>query len=105
MLLQSHAGQIELLPAPCKAWNSGKVRGMKARGNITVNFDWKNGRVTKYSLYSPTPQKVKLVVNGREKEVTTKPFPSAKEEAAMTNTTTKAKKAIANKSAQKKKQK
>ena len=105
MLLQSHAGQIELLPAPCKAWPAGKVRGMKARGNITVSFDWKNGRVTKYSLYSPTPQKVKLVINGREKEVTTKPFPSAKKKAATTKTTTKAKKATATKSAQKKKQK
>lgn len=78
MLLQSHAGQIELLPAPCKAWQNGQVRGMKARGNITVNFDWKNGRVTRYSLLSPTPQKVKVVINGKTKEITTQAFPTKK---------------------------
>ena len=84
MLLQSHAGQIELLPAPCKAWQNGQVRGMKARGNITVNFDWKNGRVTKYELLSPAPQKVKVVINGKAKEITTKPFPAKKKTAAKT---------------------
>lgn len=78
MLLQSHAGQIELLPAPCKAWPDGKVRGMKARGNITVNFDWKNGRVGRYELLSPTPQEVTVVVNGQKKTVKTKPLPSKK---------------------------
>ena len=82
MLLQSHAGQIELLPAPCKAWQNGQVRGMKARGNITVNFDWKNGRVTKYELLSPAPQKVKVVINGKTKEITTKPFPAKKKTTA-----------------------
>jgi len=79
MLLQSHAGAIELLPAPCKAWKNGKVRGMKARGNVTVNFDWKDGRVTKYELFSPTEQTVSVVVNGgKPKTVKTKPLPQKK---------------------------
>ena len=82
MLLQSHAGQIELLPAPCKAWPSGSVHGMKARGNITVDFEWKNGRVTKYILSSPTPQKVTVVVNGKTKEITTTPLPQKKKSGA-----------------------
>lgn len=78
MLLQSHAGQIELLPAPCKAWPDGSVRGMKARGNITVNFDWKNGKVTKHELFSPTEQTVTVVINGKKKTEKTKPFPEKK---------------------------
>lgn len=78
MLLQSHAGRIDLLPAPCKAWKNGKVRGMKARGNITVNFEWKNGRVTKYELLSPKAQTVTVFVNGNAKTEKTKPLPSKK---------------------------
>ncbi len=78
MLLQSHAGQIELLPAPCKAWPDGSVRGMKARGNITVNFDWKNGKVIKHELFSPTEQTVTVVINGKKKTEKTKPFPEKK---------------------------
>jgi alpha-L-fucosidase 2 len=65
MLLQSHAGYVELLPAIPDAWKaSGQVKGLKARGNITVNFSWKNGRVTSYQLLSPNKQLVKLKVNG-----------------------------------------
>ncbi len=70
MLLQSQTGDVMLLPAPTKAWPDGSVRGMKARGDITVDFDWKNGKVTKYALRSPYPRPVKVVVNGQAKTVT-----------------------------------
>ena len=43
ILLQSHAGGIEFLPSPVEAWPSGSVKGLKARGNVTVDFSWKNG--------------------------------------------------------------
>ncbi len=73
MLLQSHAGEIELLPAPCAAWKSGKVSGLKARGNITVSFEWENGRVNpnKIKLVSPKEQEVILVVNGKKHKTKT----------------------------------
>jgi len=65
MLLQSHAGYIELLPAIPAAWkSSGEVKGLKARGNVTVNFSWKNGRVTSYQLFAPNKKTVRLKVNG-----------------------------------------
>jgi len=50
MLLQSQTGVIELLPALPKAWPSGSVKGLKARGNVLVNIEWKDGQATTASL-------------------------------------------------------
>jgi len=71
MLLQSHAGEIELLPALPQAWPTGSVKGLCARGNITVDIAWKDGKLTSYRLASPEPKQVKVRVNGEEKMVTT----------------------------------
>jgi len=72
MLIQSHKGYIELLPAIPDAWKlSGNIKGVRARGNYTLDFEWKNGRVTHYRIVSATPQQVKIKVNGEIKTVTT----------------------------------
>ncbi len=72
MLLQSHAGYIELLPAIPDAWKtSGEVNGLKARDNITVSFRWENGRITSYQLTSNTRKAIKLKINGSLKTVYT----------------------------------
>jgi alpha-L-fucosidase 2 len=72
MLLQSHAGQIELLPTLPTAWKDGSVKGIRARGNITVDMKWKNGKVVSYTLTTntPNPAPVKVIVNGEAKTVT-----------------------------------
>jgi alpha-L-fucosidase 2 len=71
MLIQSHAGFIELLPAMPDAWAaSGEVKGLRARGNFTVSFTWKNGKVTSYHLTNPGAKHVRIKVNGVLKEVT-----------------------------------
>lgn len=44
-LLQSHSGEICFIPALPKEWESGSVRGMKARGGFEVSFSWAGGKM------------------------------------------------------------
>lgn len=67
MLLQSHAGEIELLPALPKAWPAGKVTGLRARGGFFVDIQWQDGKVVSYRIASTEAREVKVRVNGNVK--------------------------------------
>ena len=60
MLLQSHAGTIDLLPALPAAWPEGQVAGLRARGGLSVGITWQEGRVTEAHLDIPSARVVKL---------------------------------------------
>lgn len=65
MLMQSTPSTITLLPALPKAWNDGKVEGLRARGAFTVDFSWKNGRVVSATVSSDCGGSTTLIANGR----------------------------------------
>ena len=73
MLIQSRKGYILLLPALPDEWKDGKVQGMKAQGDITVDFEWREGRIHRVRLCSSHEQKVTLECNGISKTVFLKP--------------------------------
>lgn len=70
MLLQSHTGEIVLLPAIPNRWKkAGSFKGLKARGGFTVDCSWQNGKVTAYHIYAEKPVKVRVKVNGKEEDI------------------------------------
>ena len=65
-LVQSHTGEIELLPALPDAWKAkGFIKGIAVRGGGTVSFSWKNGLVTDWELSRMEGKSVKIRINGK----------------------------------------
>lgn len=52
MLMQSHEGGINLLPALPDDWSKGSIKGIKARGNFTIDIDWNNGKLSEATIYA-----------------------------------------------------
>lgn len=79
MLMQSHTGTIEILPAlPTSLWRSGHINGLKAVGDFTVDIAWKNAKADQVVIRNNQGQPlkvkctdigkntVKILINGQE---------------------------------------
>ncbi len=60
MLLQSHEGFIEVLPALPSAWKNGSFKGLTARGGFSVDAVWEDGRATNISVKSLSGEKLRI---------------------------------------------
>jgi alpha-L-fucosidase 2 len=78
MLLQSHAGEIHFLPALPKAWQQGSIKGLRARGALTVDLNWQAGKAThavllpddhgEHNLRPPSGQQISEISQGGRKQ-------------------------------------
>jgi alpha-L-fucosidase 2 len=76
MLMQSHTGTIDLLPALPSTWPAGECKGLRARGSVEIDLRWENGRAAaatirsdfagQYQLRVPPGQKIRSITSGSE---------------------------------------
>ena len=67
-LLQSHAGEISILPALPVSWKDGSVSGLKARGGYEVSISWKDGKMTSCEIKSLLGKPFTLRYAGKTKD-------------------------------------
>ncbi len=65
MLVQSHNGELHLLPALPDAWASGSVTGLRVRGGITLDMKWRNRELTEATIYVNTESKTTTTIQLR----------------------------------------
>lgn len=69
MLVQSHEGFINILPALPEKWPAGRVTGLKARGGFELDITWQDGRVSCLKIKSHSGNPCRLLLNGRMQDL------------------------------------
>jgi len=73
MLLQSHTGRLELLPALPKAWANGKATGLRARGGFELDLAWADGRLSDVRIESLRGGRCRVRYHDRSIDVASRP--------------------------------
>ncbi len=73
MFLQCENSKIKILPALPSEMKEGYIKGLKAKGNITVDIEWKNSKLSRLKLVTPIKQTAIINIDGKDNSIMLEP--------------------------------
>lgn len=65
MLVHVQGGIVHFLSACSEHWKDGSCKGMRLKGGFTVNFEWKNSRLTSLTVYSEVNSEIRILASDK----------------------------------------